>query len=328
MQPCRKGLHGGVKLANVENDYIVFSGLSNKNKSGYSRMMMIKISSQYSKRKVLRHSTDDIRRSSASSHSLTITDDVNAKLRPSQTTFTHKLRPRNSVHRDINRLAGATTDVVPSPEVHRKLSRSRAPTNDRPNSAQASIKYSTDALCLMIMQRKSLPEFWRDRPFVIILNNKPFLPWDLAYSKDHERCNWHPVAYKFSDATLDLIQSIKWFMIDNICLLHDNIYYETEYRREWCTSNGKPSRCFLLARKFTRPAALRLLNITFDFIYLTQKIPRRGIATQNAVLRTLKLLFLGLFLQGWKGTMKFLLDWLGLCNFLRERSTIESCEKN
>lgn len=33
--------------------------------------------------------------------------------------------------------------------------------------------------------------------------------WDLSYSKDHERRNWHPVTYKFSDATLDLIQSIK-----------------------------------------------------------------------------------------------------------------------
>ncbi|KAM2370394.1 hypothetical protein ACFX1X_045365 [Malus domestica] len=41
-----------------------------------------------------------------------------------------------------------------------------------------------------------------------------------------------------------------------------NVYYETEYRREWCSSKGKPSRCFLFARKFTRPAALRLLNTT------------------------------------------------------------------
>lgn len=41
----------------------------------------------------------------------------------------------------------------------------------------------------------------------------------------------------------------------------DNIYYETEYRREWCMSKGKPSTCFLFARKFTRPAVLRLLNM-------------------------------------------------------------------
>lgn len=55
------------------------------------------------------------------------------------------------------------------------------------------------------------------------------------------------------------------FMKENnlmICLQEiDNIYYETEYRREWCSSKGKPSTCFLFARKFTRTAALRLLNM-------------------------------------------------------------------
>ncbi|KAL0424274.1 UNVERIFIED_CONTAM: Glycosyltransferase BC10 [Sesamum radiatum] len=71
------------------------------------------------------------------------------------------------------------------------------------------------------------------------------------YLLDPERRGWHPVTYKLADATPKLIQSIKDIV---------NIYYETEYRREWCTSKGKPSRCFLFARKFTRPAALRLLN--------------------------------------------------------------------
>ncbi|XP_024029527.1 uncharacterized protein LOC21403435 isoform X3 [Morus notabilis] len=75
--------------------------------------------------------------------------------------------------------------------------------------------------------------------------------WDLSSSKDRERRGWHPVTYKFSDATPMLIQSIKEI---------DNIYYETEYRREWCTSEGNPAPCFLFARKFTRPAALRLIN--------------------------------------------------------------------
>uniref|UniRef100_A0A803LW71 Retrotransposon gag domain-containing protein n=1 Tax=Chenopodium quinoa TaxID=63459 RepID=A0A803LW71_CHEQI len=77
--------------------------------------------------------------------------------------------------------------------------------------------------------------------------------WDLPASKDHERRGWHPVTYKFSDATSELILSIKDI---------DNIYYETENRREWCSSKGKPSPCFLFARKFTRPAALRLLNLS------------------------------------------------------------------
>lgn len=49
----------------------------------------------------------------------------------------------------------------------------------------------------------------------------------------------------------------------------DNIYYETEYRREWCRSQGMPSKCFLFARKFTRAAVMGLLNtVTQDSLYL------------------------------------------------------------
>ncbi|KAF5746885.1 hypothetical protein HS088_TW06G01061 [Tripterygium wilfordii] len=77
--------------------------------------------------------------------------------------------------------------------------------------------------------------------------------WDLSASKDRERRGWHPVTCKFADATPMLIQSIKDI---------DNIYYETEYGREWCSSKGKPAPCFLFARKFTRPAALPLLNMS------------------------------------------------------------------
>lgn len=33
--------------------------------------------------------------------------------------------------------------------------------------------------------------------------------WDLSSSKSNERRGWHPMTYKFSDATPDLIQSIK-----------------------------------------------------------------------------------------------------------------------
>ncbi|KAG7033100.1 hypothetical protein SDJN02_07153 [Cucurbita argyrosperma subsp. argyrosperma] len=139
--------------------------------------------------------------------------------------------------------------------------------------------FTSMATCLHFV-RKSLPEFWRDHPFPsdgskehncipdehyvqtllaqegleeeLTRRSLTYSAWDLSHSRDHERRNWHPVTYKFSDATLDLIQSIKGI---------DNIYYETEYRREWCTSKGKPSTCFLFARKFTRPAALRLLNM-------------------------------------------------------------------
>ncbi|XP_031384430.1 glycosyltransferase BC10 isoform X1 [Punica granatum] len=128
-------------------------------------------------------------------------------------------------------------------------------------------------------RRKSLPEFWREHGRPIdnskehnCIPDEHYVPtllaqegleeeitrrslthssWDLSSSKDRERRGWHPVTYKYSDATHSLVQSIKDI---------NNIYYETEHRREWCSSKGKPSGCFLFARKFTRPAAIRLLN--------------------------------------------------------------------
>ncbi|XP_052197569.1 glycosyltransferase BC10 [Diospyros lotus] len=130
-------------------------------------------------------------------------------------------------------------------------------------------------------KRKSLPEFWRHHPLPadpskehncipdehyvqtllaqeglegeITRRTLTHTSWDLSSSKRRERQGWHPVTYKLADATPSLVQSIKDI---------DNIYYETEYRREWCTNKGEPSSCFLFARKFTRPAALRLLNLS------------------------------------------------------------------
>lgn len=130
-------------------------------------------------------------------------------------------------------------------------------------------------------KRKSLPEFWREHSFPadpskehncipdehyvqtllaqeslegeLTRRSLTYSSWDLSSSKDHERRGWHPATYKYADATPLLIQSIKEI---------DNIYYETEHRREWCSDKGKPSSCFLFARKFTRPAALRLLTMS------------------------------------------------------------------
>ncbi|XP_050224473.1 glycosyltransferase BC10 [Mercurialis annua] len=130
-------------------------------------------------------------------------------------------------------------------------------------------------------KRRSLPEFWRDQPFPadgkkehncipdehyvqtlfaqeglegeITRRSLAHSSWDHSSSKDPKRRGWHPVTYKSSDATPELIKSIKDI---------DNIHYETENRREWCSSKGKPSKCFLFARKFTRPAAIRLLNMS------------------------------------------------------------------
>lgn len=128
-------------------------------------------------------------------------------------------------------------------------------------------------------RRKSLPEFWRDRPVPaegwkehncipdehyvqtllaqkglegeITRRSLTHTAWDLSSSRVRERRGWHPMTYKLSDATPLLLKSIKDI---------DNIHFETEYRREWCSSKGKPSKCFLFARKFTRAAALKLLN--------------------------------------------------------------------
>ncbi|KAJ7520263.1 hypothetical protein O6H91_20G075300 [Diphasiastrum complanatum] len=66
---------------------------------------------------------------------------------------------------------------------------------------------------------------------------------------------WHPVTFGATDASLRVIQEIQAI---------DFVNYETEGRKEWCSSNGVPRPCFLFARKFTRTAALRLLNESFN----------------------------------------------------------------
>uniref|UniRef100_A0A161ZVI8 Uncharacterized protein n=1 Tax=Daucus carota subsp. sativus TaxID=79200 RepID=A0A161ZVI8_DAUCS len=147
-------------------------------------------------------------------------------------------------------------------------------------SVHLSTNLRSITVLLMGKERKSLPEFWRDHPLPaegwkehncipdehyvqtllaqeglegeITRRGVTHTSWDVKSSKVRERQGWHPVTYKLADATPSLIQSIKDI---------DNINYETEYRKEWCTSKGKPAPCFLFARKFTRPAALRLLNM-------------------------------------------------------------------
>ncbi|KAH7439139.1 hypothetical protein KP509_04G047000 [Ceratopteris richardii] len=70
-------------------------------------------------------------------------------------------------------------------------------------------------------------------------------------NKEYEGAGWHPVTFKSADVDSELIGKIKAIM---------SVYYETEYRREWCSKNGTAQPCFLFARKFTRGAALGLLN--------------------------------------------------------------------
>jgi hypothetical protein len=40
----------------------------------------------------------------------------------------------------------------------------------------------------------------------------------------------------------------------------NHVYYETEFRTEWCRSNSTLVPCFLFARKFSQGAAMRLLS--------------------------------------------------------------------
>ncbi|KAL9146748.1 hypothetical protein ABFS82_13G130500 [Erythranthe guttata] len=62
---------------------------------------------------------------------------------------------------------------------------------------------------------------------------------------------WHPFTYSYADAGPQQIKIIKDI---------DNVYYETESRREWCSNNSTSVPCFVFARKFSQGAALRLLS--------------------------------------------------------------------
>ncbi|XP_074307477.1 glycosyltransferase BC10-like [Silene latifolia] len=77
-----------------------------------------------------------------------------------------------------------------------------------------------------------------------------YTEWNETASK-MEGTGWHPVTFTSSAATPQLINKIK----DN-----KKIYYETEYRTEWCRTNSTLVPCFLFARKFSEGAAKQLLS--------------------------------------------------------------------
>lgn len=66
-----------------------------------------------------------------------------------------------------------------------------------------------------------------------------------------ETRSWHPVTYNYASSNPEQIKRIKDI---------DNVYYETEHRREWCHSNAISVPCFLFARKFSRDGAMRLMS--------------------------------------------------------------------
>ncbi|CAH2048002.1 unnamed protein product [Thlaspi arvense] len=77
-----------------------------------------------------------------------------------------------------------------------------------------------------------------------------YTTWNLS-AKRAEAKSWHPLTFTSDTSGPEEIQGIKKI---------NHVYYETEYRTEWCRANSKPVPCFLFARKFTRGAAMRLLS--------------------------------------------------------------------
>ncbi|KAM7270666.1 hypothetical protein ACFE04_029880 [Oxalis oulophora] len=74
--------------------------------------------------------------------------------------------------------------------------------------------------------------------------------WNQSATK-MENKGWHPVTFDYANAGPKQINAIKAI---------NHVYYETEYRTEWCRTNSIAAPCFLFARKFTRGAAMRLLS--------------------------------------------------------------------
>ncbi|KAL5773255.1 hypothetical protein ACOSP7_012850 [Xanthoceras sorbifolium] len=77
-----------------------------------------------------------------------------------------------------------------------------------------------------------------------------YTQWNISATK-MENKGWHPMTFSYSNATPRQIKEIKSI---------NHIYYETEFRTEWCRSNSTFVPCFLFARKFSRGAAMRLLS--------------------------------------------------------------------
>lgn len=75
--------------------------------------------------------------------------------------------------------------------------------------------------------------------------------WNQSKSIDTNTNNWHPVTFSYAKAGPTQIHEIKGI---------NHVYYETEYRTEWCRTNTTFVSCFLFARKFSKGAAMRLLS--------------------------------------------------------------------
>ncbi|XP_048323387.1 glycosyltransferase BC10 isoform X2 [Ziziphus jujuba] len=77
-----------------------------------------------------------------------------------------------------------------------------------------------------------------------------YTSWNLSATK-METKGWHPTTFTYANSGPEKIREIK-----NL----NHVYYETEFRTEWCRSNSTSVPCFLFARKFSQAAAMRLLG--------------------------------------------------------------------
>lgn len=74
--------------------------------------------------------------------------------------------------------------------------------------------------------------------------------WNQSTTK-MENKGWHPITFTYANAGPRQIKEIKGI---------NHVYYETEFRTEWCRNNSTFVPCFLFARKFSQGAAMRLLS--------------------------------------------------------------------
>ncbi|XP_004486183.1 glycosyltransferase BC10-like [Cicer arietinum] len=74
--------------------------------------------------------------------------------------------------------------------------------------------------------------------------------WNQSATKTDNK-GWHPFTFSYANASPRRMKEIKGI---------NHVYYETEYRIEWCRTNSTFVPCFLFARKFSKGAAMRLLS--------------------------------------------------------------------
>ncbi|XP_074340427.1 glycosyltransferase BC10-like isoform X2 [Apium graveolens] len=77
-----------------------------------------------------------------------------------------------------------------------------------------------------------------------------YTSWNQSATK-METKGWHPFTFSYANAGPEQMQKIKDI---------NHVYYETEFRTEWCSNNSTSVTCFLFARKFSKGAAMRLLS--------------------------------------------------------------------